>query len=219
MQNIFLLLAHLLTCILLTLQRAEASPHCKDITDIFLYYFGILQSLLTDETRLICIQMQHETLTCKSYCMAGTWWNLQLLLQSVIVQVMTTCIYWCMTYFALDFHNHTIKEFNVAKARSFCEGVHILLIGGGVDIDPEWINNQHGEDWQSAFNCPCELLIANHRSWSGLVVRTLRPYYLRVKHSVATSIDNTQCSAVKTKTESVRGYLDIERFNVLLQQP
>ena len=82
--------------------------------------------------------------------------------------------------------HHTIKEFNVGKAwskweSSFCvnrwwgEELKINILqsmwigeclgwwwGRGT-----WINNRHGEDWQSAFHYPCEFLIANQQSWKG----------------------------------------------------
>ena len=40
---------------------------------------------------------------------------------------------------------------------------------------------------KSAFHCPCKLLIANYRSWEGRL-RTIQPYYLRVKRGVAAII-------------------------------
>ena len=60
--------------------------------------------------------------------------------------------------------------------------IHILSI--------QWIHDQHGEDRQSAFHYPCELLIANHLSWAGGGrLRNMQSHYIRVKHGVATSLD------------------------------
>ena len=55
----------------------------------------------------------------------------------------------------------------------------MLILGG-------WIENQYGEDQQSAFHYPRELSIADHRS-----LRTMQPHYLRAKHGVAASSNDS----------------------------
>ena len=42
---------------------------------------------------------------------------------------------------------------------------HFVDLGGGDQCEAGQINNQHGEDQQSAFHCPCKLLITNQQSW------------------------------------------------------